>query len=184
MLEQILEVMQDAGVYQSGTTHPKKVTFLQEVRDICADNTCRKYGTSWACPPAVGTVEECRTRCLSYDTMIVFTGKYDLEDSFDYEGMIQGIQDFKKLALKVDALVSPFLEDYLVLSNESCELCSDCTYPDAPCRFPDQMQHSLEGYGIMVGELAKMTGVNYNNGPNSVTYFGALLFSDKLQPAN
>ncbi|MFV0465577.1 MAG: DUF2284 domain-containing protein [Lachnospiraceae bacterium] len=179
MLEKILEQVKAAGVHQYGVTTPSEITFLQEVRDICTGNTCRKYGTSWACPPAVGTVEECRKRCLQYDTALIFTGMYNLEDSFDYEGMLQGMKDFKQLALKLDAEVKPYLTDYIVLSNESCEICSECTYPDAPCRFPDQLHHSLEGYGIMVGDLAKLTGINYNNGTNTVTYFGALLFSDK-----
>jgi hypothetical protein len=36
---------------------------------------------------------------------------------------------------------------------------------------------SLEAYGINVSELAKAAGMNYINGQNTVTYFGAVLFS-------
>ncbi|HIV13348.1 MAG TPA: hypothetical protein IAA63_09455 [Candidatus Pullilachnospira stercoravium] len=54
-------------------------------------------------------------------------------------------------------------------------LCSECTYPEAPCRFPDRSHGSIEGYGIMVSDLANQAGINYINGANTVTYFGALL---------
>ena len=38
---------------------PKELPFREEVRYICRTE-CPRYGTSWSCPPAVGTVEECR----------------------------------------------------------------------------------------------------------------------------
>lgn len=56
-----------------------------------------------------------------------------------------------------------------------------CTYPSAPCRFPHQLHPSLEGYGFLVKELADAAGMHDHNGPLTVTYFGALLFS--LPPA-
>ncbi len=64
---------------------------------ICEGNTCRNYATSWACPPAIGTIEECRVRVNQYDKMMVFTKAYHLEDSFDFEGMIDGMRHFKQL---------------------------------------------------------------------------------------
>ena len=66
----------------------------------------------------------------------------------------------------------------LLLSNEGCGRCARCTYPDAPCRFPELLHHSLEGYGWIVKELADAAGIRYHNGPNTVTYFGALLFCE------
>ncbi|MDR3239466.1 MAG: DUF2284 domain-containing protein [Clostridiales bacterium] len=178
MLEKLLKRIEGAGVYEYGLVNPSEIEYRQMIRDICAGNTCRQYGMTWACPPAVGTVEECRNRCLQYNTMLVFTGVFRLEDVFDWEGMLRGLKDFKEIARNVDAAVKPYLKNYLVLSNEGCGACESCTYPDAPCRFPEQLHHSIEGYGILVSELAKQTAVKYNNGKNSVTYFGALLFNN------
>jgi predicted metal-binding protein len=110
--------------------------------------------------------------------MLVFTGKFALEDSFDLEGMKRSLKDFKQIAREVEAIAKPYLKNYLVLSNESCSTCKTCAYPDAPCRFPEQLHHSIEGYGILVTELAKQASVNYNNGENTITYFGALLFNN------
>ena len=39
--------------------------------------------------------------------------------------------------------------------------------------------HSLEGYGFIVNELATEAGIRYNNGANTVTYFGALLYKEQ-----
>lgn len=178
MLEKLLEQIKETNVFQYGLTKPSKISYLQEIREICKDNSCGQYGAAWSCPPAVGTIEECRDRCMQYNTMIVFTGIFLLENSFDFEGMIRGMMDFKQIARDLESAVKPYLKDYLVLSNEGCGTCKTCTYPYTPCRFPEQLHHSIEGYGILVSELAKQAGVNYDNGENSVTYFGALLFND------
>ena len=37
----------------------EELTFTPKVRLVC-ETDCPRYGASWACPPAVGTVEECR----------------------------------------------------------------------------------------------------------------------------
>ena len=42
-----------------------ELVFSQKVRHIC-ETECPMYGRTWACPPAVGTVEECRRRVLAY----------------------------------------------------------------------------------------------------------------------
>lgn len=170
------QIMEKAGVHEFGIVPTADIRFMSEVRAMCEVNTCRSYGKYWTCPPGVGTVEECRDRCRAFDTMLVFTGKYDLEDSFDFEGMTAGMAAFKDIARVIDAEMKELGGEYLLLSNEGCDFCGgSCTYPDAPCRHPDRAKGSLEGYGIMVSELAKQAGIKYINGPNTVTYFGALM---------
>lgn len=167
----------EAGVLEYGFISPSDIEYRQMIRDICAGNGCGRYGKTWACPPAVGTVEECRERCLHYDTMMVFTGLYILDDAFDYEGMQQGMSAFKNTARNLEKVLSPLLGNHQVLSNESCNKCTECTYPNEPCRFPDQLHHSIEGYGILVSDLAQKAGVSYSNGENTITFFGAVLFN-------
>lgn len=150
--------------------------FYPEIRKMCEKNTCRNYATSWACPPAVGTLEECQVRMQKYDKMLLFSQAYSLKNSFDLKGMMAGLQDFKEMSHRFQKNLTPVLSDFFILSNEGCGRCTKCTYPDAPCRFPQDLQHSLEGYGLLVNELAKEAGIPYHHGPNTVTYFGALLF--------
>ena len=170
------ELLDQAGVFQSGLVDTAGMRFEQAVRDMCAVNTCQKYNTSWACPPAVGTVEERRARIQQYEKFLLFSVKYDLEDSFDYEGMMAGASAFKETCRALDNKLRPLLGNYLMLSNEGCGRCKECTYPDAPCRFPDRSHGSLEGYGLFVSKLAKQAGMNYMNGANTVTYFGGVAF--------
>ena len=172
MLKQFFESF---GFYEFGIADTAGIRFRQDIRAMCEVNTCRAYGTTWACPPAVGTVEECGERVRQYDKMVVLSGKYELEDSFDYEGIQEGAKKFRESSRALNQLLRERFSDYFMLSNEGCDLCSKCTYPDAPCRFPDRAMGSLEGYGIFVSELATQAGMKYNNGPNTVTFFGALI---------
>jgi hypothetical protein len=45
-----------------------------------------------------------------------------------------------------------------------------------PCRFPEKAISSVEACGIDVMSLSKSAGVRYNNGKNTVTYIGAVLY--------
>ncbi|MBQ7365314.1 MAG: DUF2284 domain-containing protein [Clostridia bacterium] len=165
-----------SGFTEVGALSKNALRFYPEVRAMCAQNTCRAYGKTWACPPGVGTLEECRERMLQYDTVLLFSLKCELEDSYDYEGMMAGRLAFKAATDRLNEAVRGHLSRYLLLGNESCERCETCTYPDAPCRFPELLRHSLESYGLVVSELAEAAGVIYYHGEATVTYFGALLF--------
>ena len=178
MTADLLDHIKEIGIFQYGFLKPSDIEYRQDIRNIC-QNDCKNYGKSWACPPAVGTIEECKSRCLQFDTMFAFTGKYTVEDSYDYAGWIHGMKEFKKLARSLDAIVKNHLQKYIILSNEGCDICKICTYPNEPCRFPEKLQHSIEGYGIIVNKVAEKANVQYNNGENTVTYFGALLYNEK-----
>jgi predicted metal-binding protein len=111
--------------------------------------------------------------------MLVFTGKYTVEDAYDYEGWIHAMKEFKTISYGMDTVAKKYLKKYMILSNEGCNMCEICTYPHAPCRFPWKLQHAIEGYGITVSAVAEKAGVNYMNGENTVTYFGALLYNEE-----
>ena len=165
------------GFTEWGRIPVGELHYSEEIRRVCEGNSCRNYGATWACPPAVGTLEECRRRVEAYDTMLLFTKKYTLESSFDFEAMGEGLRDFKKATDSFHRALAPVLPAFLLLSNEGCGRCKKCTWPDAPCRFPELLHHALEGYGFVVSELAAAAGVRYNNGPDTVTFFGAVLFN-------
>ncbi len=172
----LVEQIRSLGVHQCSLIAAADVVFSPEVRKMCEVNTCGNYNKTWACPPAIGSYDECVGKCLAYDNALIFTGKYELEDSYDYPGMQLGLKQFKKLARAVGREAKMRLKDFLLLSNEGCDLCESCTYPGAACRFPDLSNGSLEGYGILVSDTAKVAGINYINGQNTMTYFGGLFF--------
>lgn len=177
ILQKIRDAASESTFSETGCVPIEKLRYLPEVRKICEGNVCRSYGATWACPPAVGTLEECRARVSRYGTMLLFSKKYQLEDSFDFQGMLSAMRDFKRAVESFDERLKALVTDYMLLSNEGCGRCETCTYPAAPCRFPDRLYHSIEGYGFAVNELAAEAGLRYNNGVNTVTFFGALLFN-------
>lgn len=168
--------LKDTGVFEYGFIKAADIVFGDEIRQICESNGCGSYGSTWACPPAVGTLEECREKCLSYANAMVFSSKYPLEDSFDIEGMREGHRQFKDVCDRVFELTGKHCRNFLLLSNESCCRCKECTYPDSPCRYPERLFPAVEGFGIYVNQLAKSADIHYINGENTVTYIGMLLF--------
>lgn len=164
------------GIHEYGVISTADIPFEQEIRRLCEDNACGLYGKTWACPPAVGTVEECRAKCLSHKTALVFNAVYPLENSFDYEGMLRGHGAFKELCDRFHTLAKSKFHKFLLLSNEGCKRCKNCTYPSAPCRQPELLFPSLEGFGIHVARLASCANIKYINGKNTVTYFGMFLY--------
>ncbi|MHB1452358.1 MAG: DUF2284 domain-containing protein [Saccharofermentanales bacterium] len=176
MMEFSNELLTDIGISQYGIISTGQIEFLPEIRELCEKNSCRNFATTWACPPAVGTLSECKEKCLMYDHAMVFNSVYPLEDSFDLEGMEAGHRKFKIVCDKLYYLVKSHLDDFLLLSNESCIRCKDCTYPDSPCRFPEILFPSIEGFGILVVKLAEIAQISYINGKNTVTYFGMILY--------
>ena len=56
-----------------------------------------------------------------------------------------------------------------------CTKCKVCTYPDAPCRFPDQAFSSMEAYGMLVTQVCKANGLEYYYGPCTIAYTSCYL---------
>ncbi len=163
-------------IFQYKLIKPDEIPFSKAVVDMCKANRCGKYGTCWTCPPGVGTLDELERRIKSYKTACVFTCKYDLEDSFDFEGMVEGQKSAKRVLQNIIEQLQADGKKIMALGCEGCGLCEKCTYPDAPCRFPEKAVPSVEACGINVVELSKKIGINYNNGTNTVTYFCIILW--------
>lgn len=168
-------LLREAGVSRYGVISTGEIAFYPEIREICEGNACRQYGKTWACPPGVGTVEECRRRCMRFSSAIVFCGEYKIEDSFDFEGMARGHREFKKLCDRLYDAVKGELRDFMLLSNEGCIRCEKCTYPSDVCRMPERLFPSVEGFGINVSELAGRAGIPYKRDSGTVSYFGVLM---------
>lgn len=159
-----------------------EIPFSERVRDICRQE-CPRYGTSWACPPGVGTVEACRRSCEGYDGAFVFTTIAEVSDIENMEETLATRGAHEKVTEQIRELFRAFSIRTLALSGESCARCASCTYPGAPCRFPERMLPCIEGYGIVVPLLAEKAGIEFMNGGNIVTWFGVVFFT-KLPQIN
>ena len=67
------------------------------------------------------------------------------------------------------------LEGVLEFSTGGCDLCEECTYPDAPCRKPDERRESLSAHGVAVGATCERAGLDYSFVNGSVRFVGMIL---------
>lgn len=155
---------------------PEEIPFSEKVRYICRTE-CPRYGTSWACPPAVGTLEECRERCLAFEKGFIFTTVSEGADLENMDAMLAMRGGHEKITRRIVEIFRENYEEVQAFSTESCAICETCSYPDAPCRHPDYMLPSVEGQGILVTELAERHGMTFLNGSNVVTWFSLILYA-------
>ena len=163
-------------IHEAVVFNPKEIIFDDEVRNLCEQNSCRGYGSCWACPPAVGSVKSCREETLQYKHALLFTTATKVEGQFNLRGWMDAREEHEKIT---EHIANSFRQEYpnaLILSSEGCTICKDCTFPNEPCRFPDRMFPAVEGYGIFVMKLAPKVGIKYNNGKETITYFSMILF--------
>ncbi|HIQ99018.1 MAG TPA: DUF2284 domain-containing protein [Candidatus Scybalocola faecavium] len=152
------------------------------LRQNCELNYCGEYGRTWVCPPHCGPIEECIQKVKKYKEGIIIQTISPLEDSYDFEGMEEAGRYFKDVLVKAVHAVKEAARDQkddremLVLSAGGCHRCETCAVKtNEPCRHPNEAFPSLESHGIFVSDLAAKAGLNYINGQNTVTYFGAVL---------
>ena len=100
--ETIFRNARRAGLSEIGEVDISVLRHEGWVRKLCEENACRNYSTNWACPPAVGTLEECRERCRSFDHMLLFNKVYTLRDSYDLEGMYDSMRMFRHTVDRFD----------------------------------------------------------------------------------
>ena len=153
------------------------VEFTERIRTVCRTE-CPQYGTTWACPPAVGTVDECHARCLRFSDVFVFTTIAEVPDIDDFEACLATRGPHEDITRQVREIFRELFGECLVLSTESCALCEQCTYPlGKPCRNPDHMIPCVESYGIAVTTLAEQAGMSYFYDNTTVVWFSVVFFN-------
>lgn len=149
--------------------------FTDRVRQVC-ELECPRYGVSWACPPAVGTVEECRQRCLTYPHALLITTMTEVGDIADIDVTLATRPDHEALTRQVNALLQAQSVETYPLSTESCAICDECAYPTSSCRHPEKMYPCIESHGILITETAERLGIDFQAGNNIVTWFSLILY--------
>lgn len=155
----------------------EELEFSERIRAVCRED-CPRYNTSWACPPAVGPVEECRARCLSYPQGLLITSLTEVADIADTEAALATRGPHEELTRQVAAILRAQDAEVYGLSTESCAVCAHCAWPDAPCRHPERMFPCVESQGIIVTSLAERHGIEFQYGSNVVTWFSLLLYRE------
>ncbi len=165
------------GAHKAHVIDVDKITFDENLRSYCEVNYCGSYGKNYACPPDVGTVREVIDKARGYGKALIFQTIGQLEDSYDFEGMQESARLHTNVSNLIEHDMRQLSADFLQLTVGGCTVCSECAIVgNQPCRFPDRAVSSLEAYCMNVSNLAKLCGMNYINGKDTVTYFGAFLY--------
>ncbi|MEE0955730.1 MAG: DUF2284 domain-containing protein [Eubacterium sp.] len=177
----LLKLAEEAGFSHYGLCSVKTLKTVPEVRDMCAVNKCRAYNSNWTCPPACGSIEDCEKRMKQYGFGILVQTTGVLEDSMDYEAMMDIEAKQSEGCRRMMQLVRQNFRDCLCLFHGPCNICKSCSYPDEPCRFPDKAVSAMEGYGLLVSQVCKDNGVDYYYGKGTLTYTGLFLVKSKAE---
>jgi len=177
-MNDLIKTALSAGATNAGIASVSDIKFSREFRIACEQNVCGKFGTCWMCPPDVGDIDKMIAHTKTFRHALVFQSIGQLEDSFDFEGMADAAKNHNKLVTTLAEKLAGVLDNPLILGAGACHICPRCTkLDDQPCAFPSRAIPSLEAYGISVADLAKLSGLNYMNGQNTVTYFGGVLWN-------
>lgn len=171
LLEQQLSQL---PLFQYEFLKSEELVFTGRVRHVC-ETECPMYGKTWACPPAVGTVAECRDRCLTYPDVLMLSTVTEVSDSANMEETLATRADHEAVTHQAADMVKAMGCETLVLSTEACAICAVCAYPDAPCRHPEKMFPCVESHGILVTDIAEKHGMEFFNG-NIITWFSLIFY--------
>ena len=178
--KKIAELALGCGANHAAILSADQVVLDDVFRDICKTNACGNYGNCYMCPPDVGDIHDMMDIMRTYRLGALYQTIHALEDSFDYEGMVEAASRHVKVSQDLeDKLRNMKPGPYLHLSVGGCNVCEVCTKRDnLPCRFPDRAMASLEVYGVDVYQTAQNAGLKYINGQNTVTYFGLVMIKE------
>ena len=165
-------------LYAYAFIDPNALEFSQRVRHICKTE-CPMYGKTWACPPAVGEVEECEKKCKGYTSCLLIGTITEVADIADLAETLETRQDHEKITNQVrDLLREQGVQSY-ILSTEACAVCQRCAYLDGlPCRMPGKMHPCVESHGINLIPVLEENGLDFQYGGNMVTWYSLLFFNE------
>ena len=173
--EALDRLARDCGFEHTAPLDASTLVLHREVRDMCADNTCGQYEKRWSCPPGCGSLEECAARIADYASGILVQTVGEVEDSFDFEAMVEIEAVHKEHFTQMAQKLAEAGADFLPLGAGCCKICRTCTYPDAPCRFPEKKISSMEAYGLLVLDVCKANGMQYYYGSDHMAYTSCFL---------
>ncbi len=179
--EEMKALAMDNGFSAVGRLNRSALIFMPEIRDMCSADKCHTYGKSWRCPPAIGTVEDSFKLTEDYKDGIILQTIGKMEDDFDYETISATASAHAGSFIAMMRQLKAQTKDVLGMGAGTCKKCDKCTYPDAPCRFPEDSYPSMEAYGLWVSDVCSKSGIPYYNGKGTITYVSCILFKDMLE---
>ncbi len=171
------EFISQYPIYEYRVIDTDSICIRDRVRMICEE--CPRYNSTWACPPAVGELEECGRRIHSYRKAIIFSSVSEVTDLMNMDELLSYRGAHEELTTHVGDYMREKGYDIFILSTESCDICDRCAWLDGePCRFPDRMHPCIESHGVVVSEIVEQEQMDYDLGGNTILWFSLILFNE------
>lgn len=161
-------------LYQYAFIRTDELVFSERVRQVCREH-CPMYGARWVCPPAVGTVDACRARATAFEEGLFFATAQETDAIANFDRTLETRDAHEAITRRALDRVREQAVETLTLSAGGCGGCRSCTWPGAPCRFPERAFPCVESYGILVSDLAERRGFELSAG-NAVLWFSLILY--------
>ena len=91
----------------TGVVPAAKLTVNPEVRGMCGVDRCKSFAKNWMCPPYCGELDHFQRLIDERKTCFVVQTVKELEDEFDFEGMIDAEHAHKQRFRSFAREVSP-----------------------------------------------------------------------------
>lgn len=176
--EKLEQQLQELPLYIYTYIDPRKLEFSERIRYICKAE-CPMYGKTWACPPAVGEVDKCREKCLSYNSCLMVGTITEVEGEYNMEKSLATRPEHEKLTNEIRSLFRQQGIEPYILSTEACAACERCAYLDGlPCRLPGRMHPCIESHGINMIPTLEENGLEFNFAADVITWYSLLFFNE------
>lgn len=157
---------------------PAGLEFSERIRYICKAE-CPMYDKTWACPPAVGAVEECKAKCLGYKNCLLVGTITETGDISNITETLATRPEHEAITNQIRGFFREQGVEPYILSTEACSICQRCAWLDGqPCRMPGRMHPCLESHGINLIPTLEENGLEFQYGQNIVTWYSLLFFND------
>ena len=157
-------------------TDPGTLEFSWRIRWVCR-HECPMYGKTWACPPGVGPVAECKEKCQSYVNCLMIATTTEVNDINNITETLATRPGHEQITNQVRDIFRELGEEPYVLSTEACTVCERCAILDGqPCRKPERMHPCVESHGINIVPVLEECGLEFQFGQNVVTWVSLLFY--------
>jgi len=151
---------------------------MKKSRKLCEENLCGAYGVTWGCPPGVGTENECLQRMKCFSNAAVLMKRYENIDLSERDIIKKYAAEFQDMSRRFSNVLRKDGYKVLPLSDGGCSYCGECSYPDGPCRFPDQLVPSISSYGISMEEYMGSQNIDFEFAEGTMTLYAIILYNN------
>lgn len=173
----IEEYITQFPIYQYAFLSADEIEFNDKVRTICKKE-CPRYGKSWSCPPAVGSVDRCRQKCSQYSHALLFSSVAEVPDYSDFQALLETKRDHEEITRHIENYLKKEAWNCYTLSTDSCSICDKCTYPKKSCAHPDLMHPCIESHGILLTKNIEENQMDYYLGDRMVLWFSLIFLNE------